>query len=451
MWTRRSFLRRTSALGAAALTFDHDDLERVLRASDSVAGQAPADVARNEDYWREIQQSFALDRTIINLNTGNHCSHPRVVADAVKRYLDMQNMAPVHYQGLINRNLEPVRRGLAAEFGCDPDELAITRNASESLQILQNGIDLEPGDEVVTTEQDYPRMLTTWDQRVRRDKIALVRVQFPVPTTPQDLYERIEKAITPRTKVLHFCHITNLTGQLFPVAQISRMARARGIRTIVDGAHAGAQFPFKLRDLDCDSYGVSLHKWLLAPFGTGILFVKRDQIAKFWPLQAAPARSDNDIRKFEEIGTAPAAVKAAIADALLFHTAIGCERKAARLHYLTMRWATPLGQLPRIQMHSSLKPGETWGLATVGIQGVEPNKITPFLWDRYRIIVAGISGGEVPGPRFEYKGVRVTPNIYTTVQEIDTFVAAMKELLSMPASELESAALVDSGESKFLA
>jgi selenocysteine lyase/cysteine desulfurase len=316
--------------------------------------------------------------------------------------------------------------------------MAITRNASESLQILQNGIDLTAGDEVITTEQDYPRMLTTWDQRVRRDKIVVTRIQFPVPTTQQDLFERVEKAITPKTKVLHFCHITNLTGQLFPVQQICRMARARGIRTIVDGAHAGAQFPFKLRELECDSYGVSLHKWLLAPFGTGILFVKRDQIAKFWPLQAAPARSNDDIRKFEEIGTAPAGTRAAIADALAFHQAIGAERKAARLYYLTMRWATPLGKLPRVQMHSSLKPGQTWGLATVGVQGLEPAKMVSFLWDRYRIIVAGISGGQAPGPQFDYQGIRVTPNIYTTIQEIDTFVGAMRELIGASPGEIEA-------------
>ncbi len=438
MWTRRAFLRSSGVLGTAALTIPTRNIEDIVAASAALGDQSPDQVARDEGYWREVQQAFALDRTIINLNTGHHCSHPRVVADAVKRYLDMENQVPVYYAGLINRNLESVRRGLAAEFGCDPDELAITRNASESLQILQNGIDLVAGDEVITTEQDYPRMLTTWDQRVRRDKITVTRVQFPVPTTQQDLFERIEKAITPKTKVLHFCHITNLTGQLFPVQQISRMARTRGITTIVDGAHAGAQFPFKLRELECDSYGVSLHKWLLAPFGTGILFVKRDQIPKFWPLQAAPARSTNDIRKFEEIGTAPVAPKAAIADALAFHQAIGAERKAARLYYLTMRWATPLGQLPRVQMHSSLKPGQTWGLATVGIQGMEASKISTFLWDRYRIIVAALAGSPPPGQHYDYQGIRVTPNIYTTLQEVDTFVGAMKELLATPPSELES-------------
>jgi isopenicillin-N epimerase len=429
MWSRRAFLHATGVAGAAALATRTRSLEDVVAASASVAGQAPADVAKDETYWREIQLAFDLDRTLINLNTGHHCSQPRLVVDAVKRYLDMETMAPVYYGGQINRGLEPMRRALAAEFGCDADELAITRNASESLQILQNGVDLAAGDEVVTTEQDYPRMLTTWDQRVRRDKIVLHRVQFPVPTTADDLYTRIEQAITPRTKVLHFCHITNLTGQLFPVQRISRMARARGIRTIVDGAHAGAQFPFKLRELECDSYGVSLHKWLLAPLGTGILFVKRDVIDKIWPLQAATANSNADIRKYEEIGTAPAAVKAAIADALAFHQAIGAERKAARLFYLTTRWANALKPHPRIRIHSSMKPGETWGLATVGIDGMEPGKISSYLWDRHRIIVAGISGGGLPGPRFDYKGIRVTPNVYTTTGEIDTFIGAMQELL----------------------
>ena len=429
MLSRRAFLYRTGAVGAAALAVRPRDLDAVLEASASVAGQAPADVAKDEFYWREIQQSFDLDRTLINLNTGHHCSQPRIVVNAVKRYLDMENMAPVYYGGQLNRGLEPMRKAIADEFGCDADELAITRNASESLQILQNGIDLKAGDEVVTTEQDYPRMLTTWDQRMRRDKIVVNRIQFPVPASADDLYNRLERALTPQTKVLHFCHITNLSGQLFPVQRICRMARARGIRTIVDGAHAGGQFPFKLRELECDTYGVSLHKWLLAPLGTGILFVKREVIPTIWPLQAAPATSDKDIRKYEEIGTAPAAVKAAIADALAFHQGIGVERKAARLYYLTSRWANALRPLPRIRLHSSFKPGETWGVGAVGIDGMEPAKITSFLWEKYRIIVAGLAGGQLPAQRYDWTGIRVTPNVYTTIGEIDTFIGAMQELL----------------------
>ncbi|HUL74935.1 MAG TPA: aminotransferase class V-fold PLP-dependent enzyme [Vicinamibacterales bacterium] len=430
MWSRRAFLKTTSVVGTAALAWKKTPgLEAVLEASASVAGQSPAESARDELYWGQIQQAFALDRTMINLNTGHHCSQPTVVLDAVKRYLDMENLLPVYYAGLIGRNFETVRRGLAAEFGCDPDELAMTRNASESLQIVQNGLDLVAGDEVITTEQDYPRMLTTWDQRMRRDKIKVTRLQFPVPATADVLYDLFEKAITPRTKVLHFCHITNLTGQLFPVQRISRMARARGITTIVDGAHAGAQFPFKLHELECDAYGVSLHKWLLAPFGTGILFVRRDRIKDFWPLQAAPTTSDADIRKFEEIGTAPAAPKAAIADALAFHQAIGAERKAARLYYLTMRWADRLRAQPRIRMYSSLKPGETWGLATVGIEGMEASKIASFLSDSHRIVVAALAQGPLPGQQFAWQGIRVTPNIYTTLKDVDTFAGAMEELV----------------------
>jgi len=300
--------------------------------------------------------------------------------------------------------------------------MAIPRNSSEALQIAQNGIDLERGDEVLTTEQDYPRMLTTWDQRMRREGIKVTRINFPVPTTQQDLYDRFERAITPRTKVLHFCHITNLTGQLFPVQRLSRLARERGLLTIVDGAHAVAHFPYQLRDLECDYYGTSLHKWLLAPHGTGFLYVRRERIASTWPLQAAPARRDNDIRKFEEIGTNPAGVKAAIAEALAFHQAVGAERKAERLRYLTLRWANRLKVHPRIQIHSSLEPGQTWGLALVGIEGIPAARISAYLWDEYRIIANAVT-------RDDYQGIRVTPNVYTTLEEIDTFAEAMERIL----------------------
>jgi selenocysteine lyase/cysteine desulfurase len=272
-------------------------------------------------------------------------------------------------------------------------------------------------------------MLTTWDQRVRRNKIKVTRLQFPTPTTLKDLYARFEKAITPQTKILHFCHITNLTGQLFPVADICRMARARGIFTIVDGAHAGGQFPYTLRDFGCDCYGVSLHKWLLAPLGTGLLYVSKASIPKIWPLQAAPAHRTDDIRKFEEIGTAAAAPKAGINEALAFHQAIGAERKAARLRYLTLRWANKLKPHPRIKIYSNLDPGYTWGLALVGIEGMESPKIASFLWDKYRIIVPAIRRQQPPGQQFDYQGVRVTPNIYTPLEEIDTFVMAMEDLL----------------------
>ncbi len=294
---------------------------------------------------------------------------------------------------------------MAAEFGCDPEEMALTRGASESLQIAQNGIDLKAGDEVITTEQDYPRMLTTWDQRMRREGIKVTRLQFPVPTTQDDLYQRFEKAITPRTKVFHFCHITNLTAQMFPVQRLSRLARSKGIVTIVDGAHALGQFPFKLRDLECDAYGVSLHKWLLAPIGNGCLYVRREMIPKFWPLQAAPEQQDNDIRKFEAIGTHPWAIRAALGEALAFHQAIGAERKAARLRYLTLRWANALKVHPRIKILSNLgEPAEAWAVAAVNIDGIDVRELAKFLMDKYRIIVGSARRGSPAQPGLRLSG-----------------------------------------------
>jgi selenocysteine lyase/cysteine desulfurase len=416
-------------LGPAVFALKPGGMDAVRAASRAVAGQSPEAAASNEDYWREIQQAFTVDRTLINFNNGNHSPQARSVQEAVKRYLDLENEAPGYYGNLINSHLESVRRGLAGEFGCDPEELAITRNASESLQIVQTGLDLEAGDEIITTDQDYPRMLTTWDQRMRREGIVVTRLQFPVPTTQADLYDRFAGAITPRTKVLQFCHITNLTGQLFPVRDLCRLARERGIVSMVDGAHAAGHFPFALRDLGCDAYGTSLHKWMLAPFGTGFLYVPKATIPAFWPMQASAAKNDDDIRKFEEVGTMPAAPHAAIAEALMFHQAVGVERKAARLRYLTLRWANALRTRPRVRMLSSLEPGQTWGLAMVGIDGVPPARIASHLWNRARIIVMAATEGDLPAQRFDYQGIRVTPNIYTTLDEVDTFVSVMNELL----------------------
>jgi len=377
----------------------------------------------DESYWREIQQAFTLDRTIINLNNGGCSPSPRVVHEAFKRYLDISNQAPVyHMWQILEPNIESVRRRLASEFGCDAEELAITRNASEALQIVQLGINLKPGDEVVTTNQDYGRMLTTWDQRVRRDGISLKKISFPVPPpSMDDLAARLLGAITPATKVLHFCHITNLTGQIFPVKKICDDARRRGIKTIVDGAHAFAQFPFKQADLGCDYYGTSLHKWLLAPIGTGFLYVRRENIAGLWPLQPAAASQTDNIRKFEEIGTHPAANHNAIVEALNFHEGIGAERKAARLRYLRDRWASRLARQPKFKIHTSMDPAQSCAIANVQIVGVPTAKVVSRLWDRWRIIAT-------PIVHEEFEGLRVTPNVYTTLEEIDTFAAAMEQI-----------------------
>jgi len=425
---RRAFLHVAGGVATTASLFGAGALERVEAAGQSMAGRTPQEVARDEFYWREIQLAFRLDRTLINMNNGFTSPMPRVSLESVARYMDMINMLPVHYQGMVASNVQTIRRRMAMEFGCDAEEMALTRGASEALQIVQNGIDLKAGDEVVTTEQDYPRMLTTWDQRMRREGIKVTRLQFPVPTTQDFLYTMFEKAITPRTKVFHFTHITNLTAQLFPVKRLSRLARSKGIVTIVDGAHALGQFPFKLRDLECDAYGVSLHKWLLAPLGNGCLYVRREMIPKFWPLQAAPEQQDNDIRKFESIGTHPWAIRAALGESLAFHQAIGAERKAARLRYLTLRWANALKANPRVKILSDLsEPAQCWGVAAVFIDGIDVRQLARFMMNKYRIVVVPLVGGAPPNSVFDYQALRVSPNVYTTLEEVDTFVEAMED------------------------
>ncbi|HUP89352.1 MAG TPA: aminotransferase class V-fold PLP-dependent enzyme [Longimicrobiales bacterium] len=419
MVSRRDFFSRFAATGVAGAALRNDWSS--LLAFVSTDRRTPAALAEDEDFWAEIQRSFTVDRTIINLNNGGVSPSPRVVQDAMTRYLALSNEAPAHTMwNLLEPQVESVRRQLAASFGCDPEEMAITRNASEALEICQLGMDLKPGDEVLTTNQDYGRMLTTWDQRVRREGIVLKQISFPVPATSmRDLVDRFERAITPRTRVIHCCHITNLTGQIFPVRDIVQMARAKGVEVIVDGAHAYAHFPFKRDDLDCDYYGTSLHKWLLAPHGTGFLYVRKSKIEKLWALMAAPPKMNGDIRKFEEIGTHPAANHNAIAEALAFHETIGGERKAARLRFLRDRWMKRVDGQQGVRLLTSYDPHMSCALSTVNVADLDPNRIAEFMWKNHRILVT-------PIVHAEFKGIRVTPNVYTTLREIDVFAGALE-------------------------
>ncbi|HKA16759.1 MAG TPA: aminotransferase class V-fold PLP-dependent enzyme [Blastocatellia bacterium] len=424
MFTRRSFLRSVgSAATVAGLASLRDGgIERILAASRSAAGIGPETMAADEDYWREIQQAFTVDRSLINLNNGGVSPSPRVVQDAMRRYLEFSNSAPtVTMWQVLEPEIEGVRRRLAAAFGCDPEEMAITRNASESLEICIFGLNLKPGDEVLTTNQDYPRMLTSWRQRERREGIKIKTISFPVPPpSMDDLYQRFERAITPKTKVILVCHITNLTGQIFPIKRICQLGRERGIEVIVDGAHAFAHFPFKHSDLDCDYYGTSLHKWLLAPHGTGFLYVRKSKIGKLWPLMAADQKQDEDIRKFEEIGTHPAANHNAISEALTFHEGIGAERKAARLRYLKDRWARRLETIKGVRVLTPYDPQQSCGLANFSVDGLDHIKLGAHLWEKYRIICTPIT-------HEEFKGIRITPNVYTTLSDIDTFCEAVEK------------------------
>jgi len=397
-----------------------------VRAVLSKAARFDGEGTRDEEgFWTEIQKGFTVDRSLVNLNNGGVSPSPAFVQDAMGGHLAFSNKAPAYTMW---RVLEPQREGvrqrLARAWGVDPEELALTRNASEGLQICQFGFDLARGDEVLTTTQDYPRMITTFKQRERREGIVLK--QFPIPTPAEDPAEIVrlfEENITERTRLILVSHMIFLTGQIMPVREVAAMAREHGIPVIVDGAHAFAHFDFKLADLECDFYATSLHKWLAAPHGTGLLYVRRDKIADLWPLMAAPEAKDDDIRKFEEIGTHPAANTLAVAEALTFHQGIGARRKQERLIALRNYWAERLLLNERVRMNTSLKPGFACGIANVEIQGVDTTGLAEHLWKKHRILVVAINHDD-------FQGLRVSPSVYTTYQELDRFCDAVEDVLA---------------------
>ena len=422
---RRSFLSLAGkGLGLAALSVPAiGTLAREIEgATKSVSHLSLEQVAMDEDYWSIIQNAFTVTRGIVNLNNGGVSPSPRIVTEALVRYIWQQEDATAYTMWqILEPQSETIRTGLAEMFGCDREEIAITRNASESLEICLMGMDFKPGDEILSTTQDYPRMLTTLRQRERREGLVLKLVQIPIP--PKNLNEitaAFERGITSRTKLILVSHQVNITGQITPVKAICDIARARGIETIVDGAHSFAQFDFKQKDLGCDYFGTSLHKWLYAPKGSGLLYVKRDKIAKLWPLMAAEPKQVGDIRKFEEVGTHSAAPRLAIGEAMLFHNGIGGKRKEARLRYLSRYWMNRLKDVPKIGFNTSFDPNQSCAIANVKIEGVDPVAIGSYLFTKHKIFTT-------PIVHEEFKGIRITPNVYTTLGELDRFCDLMEK------------------------
>ncbi len=417
MTNRRSFVTSLMRAGVALPALKASAFTSLFRAERVVGSRTPLEVADDEDYWSEIARAFDSDRTLVNLNNGGVSPAPTHVLEAMIRDLRFSNEMPVeHMWAVLEPRIESVRRDLAGMFGCDPEEMAITRNASEANETMILGLDLRRGDEVVVTNQNYGRMLTTWDQRVRRDGIVVKPISFTVPP-PSDAYlvDRFREAITPRTRVIELTHITNLTGQILPVRPIVQMARSRDIAVLVDGAHAFAHFPFSRDDLECDFYGTSLHKWLHAPIGTGFLYVRRERIKSLWPLMAAPSSMDGNIRKYEEIGTHPAANHNAVAVAIAFNRGMGIDRKAARLRYLRDRWARRLQQAsPRVRILTPLDDTHSCGIALIHVDGLETSKLQAWLWAQHRVMTTPIYHPE-------FNGLRVTPSVYNMPDEVDLF------------------------------
>jgi len=421
---RRQFLSMIGkGVGLAALSSSTVAalLEDLHAATKRIEHLSPEQAAMDEDFWFEIQQAFSITRGITNLNNGGVSPSPRIVTEALVRYTWQQEDVTAYTMWqILEPQCETVRTGLAEIFGCDREEIAITRNASESLEILLMGMDLKSGDEILTTTQDYPRMLTTLRQREAREGLVLKMIKVPIaPDHLDDITVEFEKAITPKTRIILISHVINITGQIMPVKSICQLARSRGVEVIVDGAHSFAHFDFKQSDLACDYYGTSLHKWLFAPKGTGLLFVKRDKIEKIWPLMAAEKTQKDNIRKFEEIGTHPAAPRLAIGEAILFHNGIGAKRKEERLRYLSRYWMNKLKDLPNVRFHTSWQPNQSCGIANVEIVGVDPGALSGYLMDKHKIFTTAIV-------HEEFKGIRITPSVYTTLKELDRFCSVME-------------------------
>ena len=429
MHDRRTFLASitapAAAYAAASVAFPIPRASARHRLAELAATPGdPETIARDEDFWRFAQQAFTVDRSMVNFNNGGVSPAPRWVQEAMKDHLDLANKSPAYYLWQVQEPRKEITRDrLARAWGVDAEEIAITRNASESLQICQLGVDLSPGDEILCCTQDYGRMLTTFDQRARRDGIVVNRIAIPVPAEDEEeLVALYAASITSRTRMILVTHVINLTGQIMPVRRLADLGRKHGIPVVVDGAHSFAHLDFKLADLNCDYFGTSLHKWLFAPHGTGLLYVRRDRIRGTWPMMAAAETQADNIRKFEEIGTHPAANHLAIAEALTFHESLGPARKLARMLYLRDRWMDRLGENSRTRFHTSRHPGVAGGFANIQLEGLDTAALATWLWNHHRIFVVSIK-------HEQFEGLRVSPSVYSTLEEVDRFSEAIEQAM----------------------
>ncbi len=424
--TRRHFVRRLAAfLGAGVATpfLQSAQGQTFLETLASRRGAGPAELAVDETFWYQVKQAYTVSPTVLNLNNGGVSPQPRVVQEAVERYNRLSNEAPSYYMWrVLDMGREPLREKLADLAGCSPDELAIDRNSSEALETIIFGLQLQAGDEVVLTKQDYPNMINAWKQRAHRDGIVLKWLNFEFPVEDEEeIVQTFASAFTDRTRVVHITHMINWMGQVLPARKIARAAHERGIEVVVDGAHTFAHLDYKIPDLECDYFGTSLHKWLCAPFGSGLLYVKRDKIASLYPLFASPDPESDDIRKFEHLGTRSFAIEQAIGQAVDFHHLIGSARKEARLQYLKNYWVDRVKDLPHIHIHTSQHPDFAGAICLFSADGYTPQEIGQQLFSKHKIHTVPINWENI-------HGVRVTPNVYTTTRDLDRFVAAVKQL-----------------------
>ncbi|MDQ3278834.1 MAG: aminotransferase class V-fold PLP-dependent enzyme [Bacteroidota bacterium] len=423
-FNRRHFLHKAGVLSASALLSSlvqpawSRNLKKALEKADAV----PLDeLAGDEDFWYYIQQSFTVSPSIVNLNNGGVSPAPKTVQDAMKRFYDFSNEAPSYYMWrILDQGRETLRTNLALVGGCSAEEIAINRNASEGMETVIFGLPLKAGDEVVLSKQDYPNIVNAWKQRELRDKIKLVWVNLDLPSEDEAyLVKQFATAFTSRTKVVNVTHVINWNGQILPVRKIADEAHKRGIDVLVDGAHSFAHLQFSIPDLGADYFATSLHKWLYAPIGSGLLFVKKDKIKNIYPLFGAEEPLKDDIRKFEHLGTRPFFIEQAIGKAIEFHNMIGIGRKQARLHYLKNYWMEKVKDEPKVQLYTSMHPAWGGAIGLVSVEGKKPGELDSFLFNKYKIHCTTINWENI-------HGVRITPNVYTTADQLDKLVEGIR-------------------------
>jgi selenocysteine lyase/cysteine desulfurase len=416
---KRSFLRQATVAGLGGML----SFEGFASSIKKIAAMPATVLAGDENFWLTIRQGYRLKPDYINLENGYYNFLPQQVLEKF-----IEHVREVNYHGsYYMRNFQvKTRREMATKLaliaGCAADELIITRNTTESLDLVISGLDWKPGDEAIFAEQDYGTMRFMFEQVAKRHGVVNRIVFVPnLPQSDEDIVNLYAAAITNRTKLLMVSHIINITGQILPVRKICDMAHSRGVQVMVDGAHSFAHFKFSIDDLHCDYFGSSLHKWMSVPLGCGILYVKKENINKVWPLLAGGEKKTDDITRLGHTGTHPAHTDLAIGAAIDFYNLIGAERKEARLRFLQNYWTAKVRHLPNVIVNTPADPARSCGIGNAGIKGMKPAVLADTLFTRYKIYTAQIDGAGVHGCRF-------TPNVYTTTAELDVLVNALTEL-----------------------
>jgi len=416
---KRAFLKNISFLGLGA-PMAFAGLNKALA---QAKNKSPKELAGNENFWSAIRSDYKLKPDYINLENGYYCFLPQETMNHFINHVKEVNYQGSWYMRTVQwENKKKVGAKLAEMAGCSADELVITRNTTESLDLVIAGIDWKAGDEAIMAAQDYGAMLNQFKLVNKRHGMVNKILSLPNhPKSDDEIVDLYASAITDKTKLLMVCHMVNITGQILPVRKICDMAHSKGVQVMVDGAHAFAHIDFSMDDLNCDYYGTSLHKWLSVPLGAGFLYVKNGKASNLWPLFAEDDLDPNDIFRLNHTGTHPVHTDLAIMNAIDYHNKIGMKRKEARLRFLQRYWTSKLRNQPNVIVNTPEDETRHCGIGNVGIKGIEPSDFAKILLEKYKIWTVAINR---PGVR----GLRITPNVYTTTEELDAFVAAVKEL-----------------------